>query len=295
MGEVYAAEHRDSLAKVAIKLLHPAMLEDPTNIERFAREAAAASAVPSEHVARVLLVGHTRDGLPFMVMELLHGHDLAWHLRKTPQLPLDQVVEMVDHTARALQAVRDAGIVHRDLKPGNLFLVDSLPRQWKVLDFGLSKLQGASSLTKDQAVGTPAYMAPEQIRDADVDHCADLYALAAIAYRALTGRPPFVGDQVARVLMDALSRMPASPSSMVHIPVEVELVLAIGLAKRKEERFLFVEELAGAMRLAARGELDQETRDRGWALLKKTPWGEPIRPQGMIRHASARTAEHRRA
>src|SRR5258708_3908150 len=118
---------------------------------------------------------------------------------------------MVEHCARALSAVRDAGVVHRDLKPGNLFLVDSLPRKWKVLDFGLSKIHGADGLTKDKALGTPAYMAPEQIRGGPVDHLADLYGLTAIAYRALTGRAPFVGDHIARVLIDALRRMPAHP------------------------------------------------------------------------------------
>src|SRR5688572_28085032 len=237
MGEVYAAKHEQAGDEVAIKLLHPAMLEDPKNVERFLREDKATSAVPSEHVARVIEVGSTPDGMPFIVMELLEGHDLAWHLRRTPQLPLEQVVQMVEHTARALSDVREAGIVHRDLKPGNLFLSNTLPRRWKVLDFGLSKLIGAASLTKDQAVGTPGYMSPEQIHGKDVDHLADLYALTAIAYRTITGRPPFVGDEIAKVLMDVLARMPESPGTFVRVPVEVELVLAIGMAKQKANRF----------------------------------------------------------
>lgn len=291
MGEVYAADviesspmsRRDVVPRegapghVAVKLLHPNMLEDPSNVERFLREARAAAAVPSEHVAQVLSVGSTATGAPFIVMELLEGHDLAYHLRRSAQLPLGQVVEMVEHTARALAAVRDAGIVHRDLKPGNLFLTDTLPRRWKVLDFGLSKLQGAEALTKDQAIGTPSYMAPEQIRGKEVDHQADLYALTAIAYRAITGRPPFVGDEVAKVLMDVLSKMPESPLEFVRVPVDVELVLAIGLAKRKKHRFATVEELATALALAERGELDDESRAKGWALLKQWPWGTSLR------------------
>ncbi|NUO47518.1 MAG: protein kinase [Polyangiaceae bacterium] len=277
MGEVYAAKHEHAGDEVAIKLLHPAMLEDPTNVERFLREAKATSSVPSEHVARVVEVGSTADNMPFIVMELLEGHDLAWHLRRTPQLPLEQVVQMVEHTARALSDVRDAGIVHRDLKPGNLFLTDTLPRRWKVLDFGLSKLIGAASLTKDQAVGTPGYMSPEQIHGKDVDHLADLYALTAIAYRTITGRPPFVGDEIAKVLMDVLARMPESPGTFVKVPVEVELVLAIGMAKKKANRFERVEELAQALRLAATGELDHETRAKGWALLKQHPWGSTLK------------------
>jgi serine/threonine-protein kinase len=119
-------------------------------------------------------------------------------------------------------------------------------------------------------------MSPEQVRGKEVDHTADLYALTSIAYRCITGRPPFSGDQVASILMDVLSRMPPSPREFVPIPVEVELVLAIGLAKRREERFAYVEELASALRLASVGELDPETRARGWSLLKRHPWGSSL-------------------
>jgi serine/threonine-protein kinase len=277
MGEVYAATDEADGKVVAVKMLHPAMLEDPANVQRFLREARATAAVPSEHVARVMEVGTLPNGVPFIVMELLEGHDLAFYLRRTPQLSLRQVVELVEHTARALAAVQQAGVVHRDLKPANIFLTDTLPRRWKVLDFGLSKLHGAEQITKDQAVGTPSYMAPEQIRGKDVDHKADLYALAAIAYRCITGRPPFMGDEVAKVLMDALTRMPESPRLFAQIPIEVELVLAIGLAKRRSERFSSADELARALQNAERGELDGVTRARGWAILKQYPWGERIR------------------
>jgi serine/threonine-protein kinase len=277
MGEVYAATDEADGKVVAVKMLHPAMLEDPANVQRFLREARATAAVPSEHVARVMEVGTLQSGVPFIVMELLEGHDLAFYLRRTPQLSLRQVVELVEHTARALVAVQQAGVVHRDLKPANIFLTDTLPRRWKVLDFGLSKLHGAEQITKDQAVGTPSYMAPEQIRGKDVDHKADLYALAAIAYRCITGRPPFMGDEVAKVLMDALTRMPESPRLFAQIPIEVELVLAIGLAKRRSERFSSADELARALQKAERGELDDVTRARGWAILKQYPWGERIR------------------
>jgi serine/threonine-protein kinase len=276
MGEVYAAKQLGADHEVAIKLLHPDMLDNQETVARFMREAQAAAAVPTEHVARMLEVGHAESGVPFIVMELLEGHDLAWYLRRTPVLALKQVVEMVEHTARALSAVRDAGVVHRDLKPGNLFLTDSLPRRWKVLDFGLSKIHGAEALTKDNAVGTPSYMAPEQIRGQAVDHLADLYSLTAIAYRAITGRPPFMGDQVAQILMDVLTRMPPHPGDVVHLPIEVELVLAIGLAKNKGDRFSCVEDLAVALRRATAGELDDETRAHGWNLLKQHPWNSKV-------------------
>ena len=111
----------------------------------------------------------------------------------------------------------------------------------------------------------------------EVDHLADLYALTAIAYRAVTGRPPFVGDEVAKVLMDVLTRVPESPRAFAAVPVDVELVLAIGLAKKRRDRFESVEALAAALILAERGELDDATRKRGWALLKQAPWGSSVR------------------
>jgi serine/threonine-protein kinase len=216
---------------------------------------------------------------PYLVMELLEGHDLGWHLRRNGRLDLELVVEMCEQVARALADVRAAGIVHRDLKPANLFLTDSLPRTWKVLDFGLSKiLDDTATLTRDQAVGTPAYMAPEQVRGPKVDHLTDLYALAAIAYRALTGIPPFSGDQVAHVLYRVVYQQPACPGDLVRVPIDIELVLAIGMAKKPSDRFARVEELAAAMRAAYQGRLDDDVRGRGWALVKAMPWGSMVKP-----------------
>jgi len=258
---------------VALKLLHPNMVENQEYVQRFMREAQAAAAVPSEHVAQVYELGFTPFGGPFIAMELLEGHDLAWHLRRSPSLPLETVVTMVEHAAEALAAVREAGVVHRDLKPANLFLVDSLPQKWKVLDFGLSKIQGGVALTREVAVGTPQYMAPEQAQGLPVDHRADLYALAAIAYRSLTGQAPFVGEEIGPLLLDVLYTQPQQPGAFAKVPVEVELVLAIALAKKPEDRFGSVEELAAAFRLASTGDLDESTRAKGWQLVKHFPWG----------------------
>jgi serine/threonine-protein kinase len=177
--------------------------------------------------------------------------------------------------------MREAGIVHRDLKPGNLFLTDSIPPKWKVLDFGLSKLTGdGGTLTRDTAVGTPSYMAPEQVRG-ESDHLTDLYAVAAIAYRALTGSPPFHGDDAAMILFHVVYSQPAPPAEFVQLPSDVELVLAVGLAKRPSDRFASVEELAAALRLAANSELEDATRARGWGLLKKAPWGLTRKPKAI--------------
>jgi serine/threonine-protein kinase len=212
---------------------------------------------------------------------------------------MELMVEMVEHVATALADVRAAGVVHRDLKPANLFLTDSLPRTWKVLDFGLSKIlwdnDGGSMLTRDQAVGTPAYMSPEQVRGPKVDHQADLYALAAIAYRAITGVPPFSGNQIAHVLYRVVYQQPESPAALARVPVDVELVLAVGMAKRVEDRFERVEELAAAMRAAYRGDLSDEVRARGWNVLKSAPWGsvvKPLRDPAAMRKGTLKRSEH---
>ena len=279
MGEVYSAEHLPSGKKVALKVLHANMVENDEYVQRFMQEAQAAAAVPSEHVAEVYELGTTPLGVPFISMELLDGHDLAWHLRKTEhgRLPLETVVTMVEHAAQALAAVREAGVVHRDLKPANLFLVDSLPQKWKVLDFGLSKIQGGAALTREVAMGTPQYMPPEQAQGLHVDHRADLYALAALAYRTLTGQPPFVGEEIGPLLLDVLYTQPQQPGAFVRLPVEVELVLAIALAKKPDDRFACVEDFADALRYAATGDLDAETRAYGWGLVKQYPWGTTTR------------------
>ncbi len=288
MGEVYRGTDDVGLP-VALKLLHPHLVENPDKVKRFMREAEAASAVNSPHVPKVFESGWSPDGsTPFLAMELLEGHDLGWHLRKTGRLQLPLVIEMIEQVAKALAHVREAGVVHRDLKPANIFLTDSLPRTWKVLDFGLSKLLWESgSLTRDHAVGTPSYMAPEQVRGPRVDHLADLYALAAIAYRAITGIPPFSGNEIAHVLYRVCYQQPVCPGDLVQVPIDIELVLAIGLAKAPKDRFGTVEELADAMRAAHDGHLDDDTRARGWAILKRAPWGSTSRPPKKQRGAAA--------
>jgi eukaryotic-like serine/threonine-protein kinase len=279
MGEVYRAVNTTTGQHAAVKLLHPNLLDNPEHVRRFLREAEVAASVHTDHVVEVLELGRTSDGSPFLAMELLEGHDLGWHLRKVGKLALPSVIELVDELAAALSAMREAGIVHRDLKPGNLFLVDSIPPRWKVLDFGLSKLAGSgNTLTRDQAIGTPSYMAPEQVRG-EADHRTDLYAVASIVYRALTGSPPFSGEDAAMILFHVVYSQPPPPAQFIHLPSDVELVLAVGLAKQPADRFACVEDFAIALRRAADGDLDDRTRARGWQILKKTPWGLQRRPK----------------
>jgi predicted Ser/Thr protein kinase len=272
MGEVYKATRAGADEPVAVKVLRKASLGNPEHVERLLREAKLTAAVPSEHVARVIEAGRFDDGAPFIAMELLEGHDLSWHLRRTPRLPLSQVVELCDHASRALAAVRDAGVVHRDLKPQNIFLVDALPRAWKVVDFGISwSLHDKAPEEHEDMAGTPQYMAPEQIAGQPTDHRTDLYALGAIAFRALAGRPPFLGD-LQEILTSALAEpVPRVTELVSDLPADVDLVFAVALAKDPAERFGRVERLATALRQAAEGQLDEATRRKGLRLMSAVP------------------------
>lgn len=276
MGEVYRAEDVVTGRHTAVKVMHMSLLDDEEQVRRFLREAELAASVRSPHVVEVIDMGRAPDGSPFLVMELLDGHDLAWHLRRHGRLPLNDVVELIDQLTVALTAMRDAGIVHRDLKPGNLVLTRRASPDapiWKVLDFGIGKALGkTSTLTQgSQILGTPSYMAPEQI-GGQVDHRTDLYAVAALTYRALTGSVPFDGDEAAQIVYKVVFSQPPAPSQFAQLPSDVELVLALGLAKKPGDRFDRIEDLARAMRLAAKGELDEVTRARGWKHLKTSPW-----------------------
>ncbi len=272
MGEVYSATRGAEVA--AVKLLHPSILSDPSHVKRFEREAELASKVDSPFVARVIGSGAGPSGVPYVAMELLLGKDLAWHLRQTPRMKLTAVTELVHHGAKALAAIREAGIVHRDLKPQNL-VFEHRAHCWKLLDFGVSRLEASGhTLTQGALVGTPAYMAPEQAKLGTVDHRADVYSLAAVAYRALTGKPLFSGPEIASVLYQVVHDTPTAPSSLAHIPADVELVVAIGIAKSASDRFQRAEELAKAFELAAASKLDEPTRARGRKLVQDRPWSE---------------------
>jgi serine/threonine-protein kinase len=275
MGEVYEGTHVTTNEPAAVKLLQAHVLADPELVRRFFREAKIAASLDVPNVVRVLEIGGAEAPFPYLAMERLTGEDLADHLRKHRRLAIPKVVQLVRDIGRGLDAARAAGIVHRDLKPRNIFHSDSGGgRTWKILDFGVSKLSDSEGTqTKDQIVGTPAYMAPEQASAGEVSYRTDLYALGVIAYRALTGRPAFTGDHTAETLYQVVYQMPPRPSEVARLHPEVDLVLMIGLAKRPAERFESAAELADALEAASRGALTAELRVRAERLAMKQPWG----------------------
>jgi serine/threonine-protein kinase len=258
MGVVVAALHIQLDTKVAIKFLAPRGLRNMDAMARFAREARAAVKITGEHVARVLDVGTLENGAPYMVMEFLEGSDLATLLQQQGALPIDQAVEFVLQAGVAVAEAHALGIVHRDLKPANLFCIrraDGRPFI-KVLDFGISKVEGAQStdggmvVTKTTAVmGSPLYMSPEQMQAAKgVDLRADIWALGIILYELLTTKVPFEGETVTDVAIKVATQTPASIRSLRgEVDPGLDAAVLKCLQKQKEDRFASVAELALAL------------------------------------------------
>jgi serine/threonine protein kinase len=219
MGYVVAAKHLASGQPVAVKFLHAALLGKDDLVRRFHREGRVIASIVSPHVARVFAVGTTPEGVPYLVMERLEGIDLAQLLRARGPLPIPEAANYVRQACAGLEAAHALGIVHRDLKPGNLFLTraDDGSALVKVLDFGVSKIQapelGEATLTNTEALlGSPQYMAPEQIRAAhSVDARADVWSMGILLFRILTGRQAFACETPAQtfaaVLMDPPPRL----------------------------------------------------------------------------------------
>jgi eukaryotic-like serine/threonine-protein kinase len=280
MGEVYEGVALDTKAEVAVKLVHPQLLGEREVVDRFLREAVLTSALSSPNVVRVVDASKPDAPIPYLAMERLRGEDLATFLRDHKRMGTKKLLTMLREVAAGIDAAHAAGIIHRDLKPRNLFCAraEGGGEIWKVLDFGVSKLDtGEGTLTRGQLVGTPSYMAPEQARAEAVSPRADVFALAVIAYRALTGSPPFTGETGVEILFAIAHAMPLRPSELVTAREEVDLVLAIGLAKDPKDRFATAGEFAAAMQAAARGRIDAELASRARSLVDALPWGTPAR------------------
>ncbi len=276
MGEVYEATHLTTQGEAAIKLLQRGVFGDPQTVARFAREAQAVAALDSPYVVRVIEVPEPDAAIPYLAMERLRGEDLASMLRREKRLSSRELTKLAAQVGAALDTARTAGVVHRDLKPQNLFLTrsDDGASVWKVLDFGVSKLVGHETLTRDQLVGTPEYMAPEQANGLSVDHRADLYGLTAVLYRCLVARAPFTDASLPALVHKVVHEMPPRPSVAGRVSADLEAVLAVGLAKNPDDRFQSGADLANALAAALRDELSPALRDEAARLTSKMPWKE---------------------
>ncbi len=266
MGIVFLARHLKLGERVAIKVLKPEVVRaSPTLVQRFLREARNAIAIQSAHVVRVMDVGTLSGGAPFMVMEYLEGTDLQTLLQQQGALPVTDACAYVLQACDALAEAHARGIVHRDLKPANLFLTrrfDGKPFI-KVLDFGISKsmardaVDHEASLTQTAAIlGSPAYMSPEQVRNAKtVDGRADIWSLGIILYKLLVARSPFEGGTFSSLCAAIVADDPPKlRDTRPEIPAELEAITLRCLEKKPEARFSRVEDLAAALAPFASGE-----------------------------------------
>lgn len=288
MGVVVAATHVELDQKVALKFLHAHVLDGAGAVDRFSREAKAAVKLKSEHVAHVYDVGVLPDGAPFSVMELLDGVDVANYAAQKKPLTVNEAVEIVIQACDAIVEAHAAGIVHRDLKPQNLFVTrkaNGAPLI-KVLDFGVSKWTGQDFSITDSSVvvGSPLYMAPEQMRAArNAEPRSDIWALGVILYELLAGKVPFDGATVTELCLKVVTDPPAPLLDVrKDIPEPLASIVARCLEKDPTKRFENVAMLAQALEPFALS----VTTSRPWRSMVETgdslDIGElPTMPEGV--------------
>ncbi|RKH90043.1 serine/threonine protein kinase [Corallococcus sp. AB045] len=247
MGVVYRAEHPIIGKQAAIKVLR-AELMSPEQAQRLLVEARSVNAIRHPGILDIFNFGSLPDGRPYVVMELLQGQSLAEVLRSRGRLDVGTAVWMLDQILSPLGAAHRAGVVHRDLKPANVFMAerpDAAP-MLKLVDFGIAKvLQSQEGLTHadGSVLGTPDFMAPEQVRGGAVGPATDLYALGVMAFQMLTGARPFQGDNV-QVLFAHVEQAPPPPSSKVEgIPPELDALVLQLLEKAPAKRPASAEEV----------------------------------------------------
>ncbi len=245
MGIVVEGRHRKLDQRFAIKVLLPDALERPDAVARFEREARAAARLKSPHVVRVVDVDSdpARGGLPFLVMEYLEGHDLGTELRRRGKIPVPEAVDLALEAAVALAEAHAAGIVHRDIKPSNLFLCsESGVPVLKVMDFGISKLvsvPGETELTTTETtLGTPSYMAPEQLMSSrTIDHRVDIWALGVVLYRMLSGSLPFSADSATALAVQIATQSPTDLANIAPwVPPNLAGVVMMALERDPSKR-----------------------------------------------------------
>lgn len=247
MGVVITAIQQDLGRRVAIKLLPPRAAGKRSAVERFVREARAASAIQNEHVVQIFDVGRLDNGTPYIVMEHLVGATLARLIGRSGPLPLERALSYLLQACVGVAASHARGVIHRDIKPDNIMVLERPGQRGfvKVLDFGISKteieteLRDSESLTGSMDVlGTPTYMAPEQIRSSKtVDARADIWALGVVLYEILTGRPPFVAANLPALSAGIVRDAPDSPTQLrPDLPLGLERVILQCLSKKPEDR-----------------------------------------------------------
>jgi len=250
MGVVYRVEHVHIGKLMAMKLLSGDLAHDPQMLKRFQREAQAVSKLSHPNTVQIFDFGES-DRLAYLVMEYLPGRDLATLIEEQVALPFLRVAQIAAQIAASVGEAHQSGVIHRDIKPENVMILDSREQRdfVKVLDFGIAKLRDSEeglATQRGHLLGTPHYMAPEQIRAESMDHRVDIYALGALMYKAVTGDTPFVGDNPMEVLGKQLNEplIPVRKRAPTRdIPEEAERIIGKALAKDPNRRHQTMTEL----------------------------------------------------
>jgi serine/threonine-protein kinase len=265
MGTVYSGEHIYIKKPVAVKILHPQFARYPEAVNRFLREARAASSINHPNIVDVTDFGLLPDSTVYFVMEFLEGKSLEDVIEREGAVELHRSLNIANQISHALEAAHHAGVIHRDLKPDNIFLLQKPGRrdlvrmvsdnQWttereqtfdfvKVLDFGIAKTLVPDELVAETVqgavFGTPEYMSPEAARGEDVDHRADVYSLGVILFDMLCGRPPFEAPQSSEVLQMHINTPPPSPREFAphrEITEAAEKVILRAMMKDPNKRY----------------------------------------------------------
>ena len=258
MGHVYLAEHVRMKRKSAIKIMRRALVHDVEALQRFTREAENASQIAHPNVAAIFDFGETNDGIVYLAMEYVDGESLANKLGRDFALHPDVAADILGQAADALQAAHDLGILHRDLKPDNIMLAKRPDRTYmvKLVDFGIARTMDGSDqkLTRTGfAIGTPAYMSPEQLAGDSLDARSDQYSLALVAFVALTGKDAFPAESSKESLIARLTSRPRTLQEAkedVKWPGALQAIFDRALSPEPPERFPTVSDFAHALSTA---------------------------------------------
>jgi serine/threonine-protein kinase len=248
MGVVYRAEAPDTGRQVALKVMAAELSSDEELVERFRREALSAARLTHSNITQVLDFGEEGQQL-FMAMELLDGADLKTVIEGATAGSLSRRLSIMEQAAAGMAFVHVHGFVHRDLKPANIHL--KTDGQVKIMDFGLVRLDGSEMTRTGMVMGSPSYMAPEQIRGEKADARSDVFALGSVFYELLSGRRAFPGKGLAAIMMGVLEGTPERLSGgAIEIPPVVETVVGRCLRKAAKERYQTAGELQAALEVA---------------------------------------------
>jgi TPR repeat protein len=256
MCMVYKAKHLLMNKMVALKMLLPESAADAGLVERFKREAQAASSLNHPNVITIYDLGVSPDGKPFMVMDYLEGQSLEERIQALGPIPVEQLVPIFVQVCAALEVAHEVGIIHRDIKPSNIMLINTKAQadHVKVVDFGLAKLmtdESSQKLTKSGEVfGTLMYMSPEQCLGHPLDVRTDIYSVGCTMYEAATAQPPFRAPTPFELMNKHVNHAPQPMSATapeIKVPQQLEAIVAKTLAKNREERFQTITELREAL------------------------------------------------